>query len=74
VAVKTVLRRSIEKKLNYVTVDEGEIGGTVAKYPRQKLVLTSPVEFPMHGKFKKQSPSERNVRSFNTARFWRKGF
>jgi len=23
-------------KLNYLTVDEGEIGGTVARYPRQK--------------------------------------
>ena len=39
--------RAIEKKLNYLTVDEGEIGGTVAKYPRQKLVMTSPVEFPL---------------------------
>src|SRR6267154_1060792 len=44
--------RATEKKLNYLTIDEGEIGGTVAKYPRQKLVMTSPVEFPMHGKFK----------------------
>src|SRR5216683_3078259 len=45
--------RATEKKLNYITIDEGEMGGTVAKYPRQKLVMTSPVEFPMHGKFKK---------------------
>src|SRR5437660_10593259 len=43
--------RATEKKLNYITIDEGEMGGTVAKYPRQKLVMTSPVEFPMHGKF-----------------------
>ncbi|MGD0511485.1 MAG: hypothetical protein ABSA33_06655, partial [Candidatus Micrarchaeaceae archaeon] len=41
------------KKMNYLTLDEGEIGGTVAKYPRQKLVMTSPVEFPLYGKFKK---------------------
>ena len=40
--------RAIERKLNYLTLDEGEIGGTVAKYPRQKLVMTSPVEFPMY--------------------------
>jgi thioredoxin reductase (NADPH) len=45
--------RAIERKLNYLTVDEGEVGGTVAKYPRQKLVLTSPVELPVYGKFKK---------------------
>lgn len=45
--------RAIEKKLNYLTLDEGELGGTVAKYPRQKLVMTSPVELPLYGKFKK---------------------
>ena len=56
--------RAIEKKLNYVTVDEGEMGGTVAKYPRQKLVLTSPVEFPMHGKFKKTELSKEELIAF----------
>jgi thioredoxin reductase (NADPH) len=34
--------RAIESKLNYVTLEQDEIGGTVAKYPRQKLVMTSP--------------------------------
>jgi putative YpdA family bacillithiol system oxidoreductase len=56
--------RAIEKRLNYLTVDEGEIGGTVAKYPRQKLVLTSPVEFPMHGKFKKTELSKEELIAF----------
>jgi thioredoxin reductase (NADPH) len=56
--------RAIEKKLNYVTVDEGEVGGTVAKYPRQKLVLTSPVEFPMYGKFKKTEISKEELIEF----------
>lgn len=56
--------RAIEKKLNYVTLDEGEIGGTVAKYPRQKLVLTSPVEFPLHGKFKKTELSKEDLLEF----------
>ncbi|NDQ57042.1 MAG: NAD(P)-binding domain-containing protein [Acidipila sp.] len=56
--------RAIEKKLNYITVDEGELGGTVAKYPRQKLVLTSPVEFPMYGKFKKLEISKEELLSF----------
>jgi thioredoxin reductase (NADPH) len=56
--------RAIEKKLNYITVDEGEIGGTVAKYPRQKLVLTSPVEFPMYGKFKKTELSKEELIEF----------
>jgi putative YpdA family bacillithiol system oxidoreductase len=56
--------RAIEKKLNDITIDEGEIGGTVAKYPRQKLVMTSPVEFPMHGKFKKTELSKEELIAF----------
>src|SRR6202171_2235965 len=40
------------------------IGGTVAKYPRQKLVMTSPVEFPMYGKFKKTELSKENLLAF----------
>ena len=56
--------RAIERKLDYVTVDECEIGGTVAKYPRQKLVLTSPVEFPMHGKFSKTELSKEDLIAF----------
>lgn len=56
--------RAIEKKLHYLTIDEGEIGGTVAKYPRQKLVLTSPVEFPMYGRFKKTELSKEDLLAF----------
>jgi thioredoxin reductase (NADPH) len=53
--------RAIEKKLNYITVDEGEVGGTVSKYPRQKLVMTSPVELPIYGKFKKTELSKEDL-------------
>ncbi len=53
--------RAIEKKLKYLTLDEGEIGGTVSKYPRQKLVLTSPVELPIYGKFKKTELSKEDL-------------
>ncbi len=56
--------RAIENKLNYVTIERDEIGGTVAKYPRQKLVMTSPVEFPMYGKFKKTELSKENLIAF----------
>jgi thioredoxin reductase/ferredoxin len=56
--------RAAEKKLNYLTLEQSEIGGTVAKYPRQKLVLTSPVEFPMYGKFKKTQLSKENLLEF----------
>ena len=56
--------RAIENKLNYVTLERDEVGGTVAKYPRQKLVMTSPVEFPMYGKFKKLQLSKEALLSF----------
>lgn len=56
--------RAAEKQLNYLTLEESEIGGTVAKYPRQKLVMTSPVEFPMHGKFKKTELSKEQLLEF----------
>ncbi|MBE0643805.1 MAG: NAD(P)-binding domain-containing protein [Bacteroidetes bacterium] len=56
--------RAIEKKLSYVTLEQDEPGGTVAKYPRQKLVMTSPVEFPMHGKFKTLEISKESLLEF----------
>jgi putative YpdA family bacillithiol system oxidoreductase len=56
--------RAIEKKLSYITIERDEIGGTVAKYPRQKLVMTSPVEFPMYGKFKRTELSKEHLLAF----------
>jgi putative YpdA family bacillithiol system oxidoreductase len=56
--------RAIERGLNYLTIERGEIGGTVANYPRQKLVMTSPVEFPMYGQFKKTELSKENLIAF----------
>jgi thioredoxin reductase (NADPH) len=56
--------RGAEKKLKYITIEESEVGGTVAKYPRQKLVMTSPVEFPTYGKFKKTELSKEALLEF----------
>jgi len=56
--------RAIENKLSYITVEQDEIGGTVAKYPRQKLVMTSPVNFPMYGKFNKLQLSKEELLAF----------
>jgi thioredoxin reductase/Pyruvate/2-oxoacid:ferredoxin oxidoreductase delta subunit len=56
--------RAIQHKLKYITLDRDEIGGTVAKYPRQKLVMTSPVEFPLYGKFKKTELSKEDLLAF----------
>jgi putative YpdA family bacillithiol system oxidoreductase len=59
--------RAVEKGLAYVTLEAEEFGGTVAKYPRKKLVMTSPVEFPMGGRFKKLEISKEDL-----LLFWRK--
>ncbi len=40
-------------ELDFVTLErEDELGGTVAKYPRHKLVLTEPVDVPLYGHLK----------------------
>ncbi|MBI5087037.1 MAG: NAD(P)-binding domain-containing protein [Acidobacteria bacterium] len=53
--------RAIQNKLSYLTIERDEVGGTVSKYPRQKLVMTSPVEFPMYGKFNKTELSKEDL-------------
>ena len=66
--------RAIENKLNYLTIERDEIGGTVAKYPRQKLVMTSPVEFPTYGKFRKTELSKEELIAFWNTIFERVDF
>ncbi len=41
-----------EHGLRYIVLEQGSIGGTIFHYPRQKLVLSSPVELPLYGKLK----------------------
>lgn len=37
--------------LSFVVLEhEASLGGTVAKYPRKKLVVTRPIELPLHGR------------------------
>ncbi len=40
------------KNMRYVVLEQDSIGGTIYHYPRQKLVLTSPIELPLHGTIK----------------------
>lgn len=56
--------RAAERGLNAVTLEREEVGGTVSKYPRQKLVMTSPVEFPLYGKFNKTALSKEELLAF----------
>ena len=38
--------------LRYITLDQDDLGGTILTYPRQKLVMTQPMEIPLYGKYK----------------------
>jgi len=38
--------------MKFLTIEQGDIGGTVLHYPRHKIVMTSPVEIPLYGKVK----------------------
>ncbi len=41
-----------EKSLRFITLEQDTLGGTVYSFPRQKLVMTSPMDLPLHGKVK----------------------
>ncbi len=48
-------------KMRYVVLEQDSIGGTIYHYPRQKLVLTSPVELPLHGMLKASEISKEEL-------------
>jgi thioredoxin reductase (NADPH) len=41
-----------EHQLRHLILEQQDLGGSILHYPRQKLVLTSPVELPLHGRLK----------------------
>ena len=41
--------------LRCLTLEQEQLGGTVARYPRRKLVLTQPVDLPLHGRLDRSS-------------------
>lgn len=44
-----------KQKLKYITLEqESEPGGAILHYPRQKLVMTQPMEIPLYGKYKRR--------------------
>ncbi|QDV05774.1 Ferredoxin--NADP reductase [Planctomycetes bacterium Poly30] len=59
------LAASLEAKrhgLSFLTIDqEARPGGTVARYPRRKLVTTQPIEIPLYGKFRQTSYSKEEL-------------
>jgi thioredoxin reductase/Pyruvate/2-oxoacid:ferredoxin oxidoreductase delta subunit len=52
---------AIEHRLSYLLIEEHELGGTLTHYPRQKLVMTQPVEIPLYGWLKKEEYSKEEL-------------
>jgi thioredoxin reductase (NADPH) len=50
--------------LRFVTVEQSELGGAVAHYPRGKLVMTKPAELPIVGKFHFREVSKEKLLAF----------
>jgi len=41
---------AMSAKLNFVTLEQESLGGTVSHYPRGKIVMTAPVKLPLAGR------------------------
>lgn len=47
--------------LNYLTLEQDSLGGTVFTFPRAKVVMTSPMDLPLHGKVKLSNTSKQEL-------------
>jgi thioredoxin reductase (NADPH) len=55
-----------KRGLRHVTIDQEDIGGAVLTYPRQKIVMTQPMDIPMYGRY-----SRREIRKEELLDLWR---
>jgi thioredoxin reductase (NADPH) len=55
---------AMEKKLRFKTVDQDSLGGTVAHFPRGKVVMTSPAQLPLYGTVKFGEVSKEKLLEF----------
>lgn len=55
---------AMERKLDFVTIDQSSLGGTVAHFPRGKLVMTAPAQLPIVGAVKFGEISKEKLLAF----------
>ncbi len=55
---------ALERKLRFVTVEQEVRGGTVAHYPRGKIVMTAPVKLPIVGNSRMRETTKEALLSF----------
>ncbi len=53
-----------ERGLKYVTIEQDSLGGTVANFPRGKLVMTAPVDLPLYGQMKFRETQKEELMDF----------
>jgi len=53
-----------DKKLNFVTLEQDSLGGTVSHYPRGKIVMTAPVVLPLVGKMQFKETTKEALMEF----------
>jgi len=53
-----------EQGLRFETIDQSSLGGTVAKFPRGKLVMTAPAQLPLVGEVKFDEISKEELIGF----------
>ena len=58
---------AIEKKLRFVTVEQDSFGGTVAHFPRGKLVMTQPATLPIIGRMPFKEVSKEKLLAYWSA-------
>ena len=46
---------------SFRVLEQGSVGGTIAQYPRQKVVMTEAVQLPLYGKFGKKLISKEEL-------------
>jgi len=50
-----------KNNLKFVTIDQASFGGTVAQFPRHKIVMTAPVDLPLVGKISVKETSKEKL-------------
>jgi len=55
---------AMKAKLKFVTIEQDSLGGTVAHFPRGKLVMTRPAELPIIGTMKFTETTKENLLEF----------
>jgi len=55
---------ALEKKMKCITIEQDSMGGTVANFPRGKIVMTFPVKLPFVGKVKFRETTKEALMEF----------